>query len=96
MVKKLAFPFILNIVITIFLFYTVPLFIYFLRKTYNPDNENINFSSWMGFMVICFFLLNLLAAYLILVKCKMVKLSTVLMFLGGVILTRIILNILQP
>ena len=86
MVRKLAFLFILNITITILLFYTVPLFIYFLSKTYNPNNENLNFSSWMGFIVMCFFLLNLLIAYLTLAKTRMVKLSNVLIFLGGVIL----------
>jgi hypothetical protein len=96
MIKKLAFPLFLNIAITIILFYTVPLFIHFLSKTYNPDNENTNFYPWMGFIVICFFLLNLLIAYLILVKCKMVKLPTVLIFLGSVVLTRIILNVIQP
>ena len=96
MVKKLALPFILNIVITLFLYFTVPVFIYFLSKTYNPNNENIYFNSCMGFLVMCFFLMNLLVAYGILVKCKMVKLPTVLIFLGGVIFTRIILNILLP
>ena len=96
MVKKLAFPFILNIVITLFLYFTAPVVIYYLIKTYNPNDENLNFNSWMGFLVMCFFLLNLLVAYGILVKCKMVKLPAVLIFLGGVILTRIILNILLP
>jgi hypothetical protein len=80
MIRKLAFPFILNITITVLLFYTVPLFTYFLSKTYNPNNENINFSSWMGFMVVCFFLFIFFIAYFILAKNRMLKLFIFFLF----------------
>ncbi|HLK30449.1 MAG TPA: hypothetical protein VKT28_17835 [Puia sp.] len=94
MFKKMLIVTIINLAITLLLFYLGSYLVYKLNVYYEARDPNGDFRSWLGFLVIILFLLNLLIAYLILIPFRIVRLSTVLIVLFEVIACRIILNII--
>jgi hypothetical protein len=91
MTKKIIIALFINLIITVILYYTATLLGYNFTKFYIAKKENDDYFAWIGVMIVCFFLLNLLISYFILRVVNMVTPKYVILFFAEVVLVRVVL-----
>ena len=90
-IKKISLVLFLNLTITLLVYFGIETLRGYLHTTYDPENNDLTFSSWLGFIFLAGVLLNFLLSYILLRIFKLVSLSTVLIVFAEYVVIRILI-----